>query len=371
MVAASKIEEPQKPTYDRKSELQAFDDTKAGVKGLFDAGVSKLPRIFIHPPEILKDIKNPTKTQFNFPVIDFESFEKDPVARGKIVDRVREAAETWGFFQVVNHGIPARILEEILDGVRRFMEQETEIKKQFYTRDFTKKCLLLCNFDLFSSPAANWRDTIYCNCAPYPPNPEELPSVCREIMIEYSKQVMGIGRSLLQLLSESLGLSKNHLIEMECAESLALICHYSPACPEPDLTFGTTRHSDNDFLTVLLQDNLGGLQVRHQDQWVDVPPVPGALIVNIGDLLQLVTNDKFKSAEHRVLASKAGPRISVASFFGRDSGPGLIVYAPIKELLSEDNPPKYKATTATEYTEFFRAKGLDGTSALLHFKLHD
>ncbi|KAL0433377.1 UNVERIFIED_CONTAM: 1-aminocyclopropane-1-carboxylate oxidase3 [Sesamum latifolium] len=85
---------------------------------------------------------------------------------------------------------------------------------------------------------------------------------------------------------------------------------------------------------------------------------------------QLVSNDKFKSVEHRVLASNAaGPRISVASFFGRDSGPSSKVYAPIKELLSEDDPPKYRQTTANEYTEFFRAKGLDGTSALLHFRI--
>lgn len=173
MAASSKIEEPQNPTYDRKTELQAFDDTKAGVKGLVDAGITKLPPIFIQPPEFLQDIKTPTKTEFNFPVIDFE---KD---REEIVDRLREAAETWGFFQVVNHGIPAKKLEEILDGVRRFMEQETEVKKQYYTRDFTKGFFFLCNFDLFTAPAANWRDTIMFRCAPNPPDPEELPSVCR------------------------------------------------------------------------------------------------------------------------------------------------------------------------------------------------
>ncbi|KAK6145957.1 hypothetical protein DH2020_019826 [Rehmannia glutinosa] len=372
MVVSSIHEEIQistEPTYDRKSELQTFDDTKAGVKGLLDAGITKIPRIFIHPPQNVKDITSPTKTQFSFPVIDLQDFEKDPSKREKIVDRVREASETWGFFQVLNHGIPTSILEEMLDGVRKFNEQETEIKKQYYTRDYTKKVGFNCNFDLFSSPAANWRDSFYCFIAPNPPQPEELPQVCREIIIEYSKQVRKFGRSLFELLSEGLGLRPNHLIEMECSESLFLLGHYYPECPEPDFTLGSTRHSDNDFVSVLLQDNLGGLQVLHQEQWVDVPPIPGALVINIGDLLQLITNDKFRSVEHRVLVSNVGPRISVASFFGRNSGPSSIAYEPIKELLSEDNPAKYRATTAEKYTDYYRVKGLDGTSALLHFKL--
>ncbi|KAM3356531.1 hypothetical protein P3S68_023245 [Capsicum galapagoense] len=72
---------------------------------------------------------------------------------------------------------------------------------------------------------------------------------------------------------------------------------------------GTSKHSDGDFITVVLQDHVGGLQVLHQNQWVDVPPSPGALVVNIGDLLQLISNDKYISVEHRVLANKVGPRI--------------------------------------------------------------
>ncbi|KAL0433370.1 UNVERIFIED_CONTAM: 1-aminocyclopropane-1-carboxylate oxidase [Sesamum latifolium] len=138
-MTVEEIQAPAEPKYDRKSELQAFDDTKAGVKGLVDAGVTKLPRIFIHPPENLRDIKNPAKTHFDFPLIDLDGVDEDAGIRQEIVDRVREASETWGFFQIVNHGVPVSMLEEMLDRVRRFNEQKPEIKKQFYTRDFGKK----------------------------------------------------------------------------------------------------------------------------------------------------------------------------------------------------------------------------------------
>ena len=104
--------------------------------------------------------------------------------------------------------------------------------------------------------------------------------------MEYSKQVMKLGITLFELLSKALGLDTNHLKDMECAKGLALVCHCYPPCPQPELTLGATKHTDDGFITVLLQDQIGGLQILHQDHWIDVPPLPGALIVNIGDLLQ-------------------------------------------------------------------------------------
>ncbi len=97
---------------------------------------------------------------------------------------------------------------------------------------------------------------------------------------------MSLGLLLLELLSEALGLDSEHLKRLDCGKGLGLSGHYYPACPQPELTFGLTTHSDSGFVAVLLQDHVGGLQVLHQDQWIDVPPTPGALVVNIGDLLQ-------------------------------------------------------------------------------------
>ncbi|CAN1767543.1 1-aminocyclopropane-1-carboxylate oxidase homolog 1 [Linum perenne] len=237
-----------------------------------------------------------------------------------------EASATWGFFQVVNHGISATVLEDMLNGARSFFEQDYEEKKEFYSRDF---------------------------------------------MTDYSKEVMKLGELLLELLSEGLGLATSDYLkeEMECAKGLRTICHYYPPCPEPELTLGLNQHVDKDFITLLLQDQVGGLQVLHKHQWIDVPPLPGALVVNIGDLLQLISNDKYVSVEHRVLANNRVARVSVACFFSTFLAPNPKMYGPIKELLSEEDPPKYRETTIPEYVSYYNKKGLDGTSALLHFKL--
>ncbi|KAK4732535.1 hypothetical protein R3W88_025523 [Solanum pinnatisectum] len=357
-------------SYDRMSELKAFDDTKAGVKGIVDAGITEVPQIFIQPTKIEECVSS-CETKFIFPVIDLEGIDKDPIKHKQIVDKVRDASETWGFFQVVNHGIPLSVMEETLQGTRRFFEQDVDIKKQYYTRDNTKKVVHVSNFDLYSPsvPATNWRDSIFCLMAPNHPSPEELPTACREILMEFSSHVMTLGKSLFELLSEGLGLNPSHLNNIDCSEGLRVLGHYYPACPQPELTIGTNKHSDNDFITVLLQDQIGGLQVLHKTQWIDVPPTPGALVVNIGDLLQLISNDKYLSVEHRVLSNKIGPRISVACFFYTGSLPTTKLYGPIKELLSDDNPPKYHATTVKDYADYFRKKGLDGTSALLHYKI--
>uniref|UniRef100_A0A803N2B6 Fe2OG dioxygenase domain-containing protein n=1 Tax=Chenopodium quinoa TaxID=63459 RepID=A0A803N2B6_CHEQI len=292
---------------DREAQLRAFDETKLGVKGIVDAGVTTIPSIFIHPiSKRLLPQKTSTSNdaRFQFPIIDLCVSENDLDHKNKVVDKIREALETWGFFQVINHGISDEVMEDTLKGVKGFFELDDEVKKGYYSRDYANnKVAYHSNTDLYTGPATNWRDTIACTMVPNPPHPDEFPPPC------------------------------------------------------------------SVFLTILLQDQIGGLQVLHHDHWVDVPPTPGALVINIGDHLQLVSNDKFKSVEHRVLANYKGPRVSVASFFTTFYQETSTKFGPIKELLSEENPPKYREITAKEYNTYFLEKGLDGTSPLLHFRL--
>ena len=85
--------------------------------------------------------------------------------------------------------------------------------------------------------------------------------------------------------------------------------------------------------------------------------------------MQLISNDRFKSVEHQVLANHMGPRLSIACFFTPHLYPSTIIYGPIKELLSEDNPPVYRETSVQDFIAYYNEKGLDGNSALTYFKL--
>lgn len=157
------------------AERHAFSETKGCVKALVDAGITKLPPMFIDPKAKFVD---PRPRNLTVPVLDLKHINTDAVPRAKAVEQVREACEKFGFFQLVNHGIPVGVMDEMLDGVRQFNEQDSEAKNKFYSRDKTRPFAFCSNFGLFSRSVVDWKDSIHAIMAPNPTNPEQYPVIC-------------------------------------------------------------------------------------------------------------------------------------------------------------------------------------------------
>ncbi|MFQ6632551.1 hypothetical protein Gotur_009199 [Gossypium turneri] len=300
--------------YDRTKELKQFDDTKAGVKGLVDAGILNIPKIFVRPAEDLAaDELNSGHKNVEVPIIDVSNVG-DSIRRQEIVNEVKIASGEWGFFQVINHGIPLSVLDEMIEGIRLFNEQDLE-----------------------------------------------------KSTMEHIKHLKKLGEILFGLLSEALGLQPDHLNSIGCSKGCSIVAHYYPPCPQPELTLGVRKHADAGILTVLLQNHIGGLQVLHDDQCFDVHPIRGGLVINIGDLLQVLSNDKFKSVKHRAIASHVGPRISVPCFFSGHASLLDKPFGPIKDLPSKANPPRYKEFLLKEYLAKFFSSSLDDNKLPLDY----
>ncbi|KAE8698253.1 1-aminocyclopropane-1-carboxylate oxidase-like protein 1 [Hibiscus syriacus] len=334
---------------DRTKVMKEFD-TKAGVKGLVDAGILNIPEIFVRPAEDLAtEGLNSGRRNIDVPIIDLSNIGDGNLHRS-IVNEVRIASGEWGFFQVINHGIPLSVLDEMIEGIRLFNEQDLELKKEMHGHEGAKH-VQFTSFDLHNSQTADWRDTLTLRLAHLEsdPDPSELPSVCRRSTIEFIKHMKRLAETLFKLLSEALGLRPDHLGSIGCCKGCSIVSHYYPPCPQPELALGIRKHSDAGILTLLLQNHIGGLQVLRDDQWFDVHPVRGGLVVNIGDLLQILSNDEFRSVKHRVTANHVGPRISAACFFSGDASLLDETFGPIKELISETNHPRYKELLLKEY----------------------
>lgn len=179
------------------------------------------------------------------------------------------------------------MLDEIVDSIRAFHELPPEAKSPYYRRDVGNGVSYLSNIDLFNAKAASWRDTIQIGLGPVAAAAENIPEICRAAVVDWAAETERLGFLLEELLCEGLGLKSERLKEATYGEGRMMVGHYYPYCPQPDLTVGIKSHTDPGVLTVLLQDHIGGLQIRHGGGWVDVKPVAGALVINIGDLLQV------------------------------------------------------------------------------------
>ncbi|RHN74563.1 putative non-heme dioxygenase domain, isopenicillin N synthase [Medicago truncatula] len=122
---------------------------------------------------------NDSNSKLSIPPIDLTGIHNDLVLKDEVVRKVQNASENWGFFQVINHGIPTQILDEMIKGTCRFHQQDAKVRKEYYTCDPNKKVVYVSNYSLYHDPAANWRDSLGFTMTPNQPKSEEFQEVCR------------------------------------------------------------------------------------------------------------------------------------------------------------------------------------------------
>ncbi|KAE9460682.1 hypothetical protein C3L33_07422, partial [Rhododendron williamsianum] len=343
--------EPIDGTYNRAKEIKQFEDTKSGVKGIVDSGATNIPKFFVHPPETVPTLTQPgAAAGLELPSIDFSGAESaGGERRREVVEEIRKAASTGG-------------------SSGWFHEQATEEKKVLYSGDGRMKVRFTSNVPTRESEVGCWRDILTCVFQDDNLDPQILPPKRGARLCEAHDQLR---ETMAELLSEALGLTSDYLSNIECMKSEALACLYYPFCPQPNLTMGNAKHSDTTFLTVLLQDHkIGGLQILHQNQWVDVPPVHGTLIANIGDLMQ-VNNFERQVQERGAQSASSTDRTQALScmFLPPQHQCVSKPFGPIKELLSEENPPLYRDFLVHEYITYYKLNYGLIASALPHYRL--
>jgi isopenicillin N synthase-like dioxygenase len=274
------------------------------------------------------------------PVLDLAPYLVDPDSDGAraFVDQLRQVVHEIGFFHVVGHGVPPALDDEVHAVARRFfaldeadrLEIENVRSPQFrgYTRfghELTNgRVDLRDQIDIsreLPAPSLGPDDPAWLRLRG--PNlwPAALPEL-RPVVTEWMDAMEGVGRGLLRAMAVALGQRPDVFDDVVTPhpEVLTKVIRYvtpADAAPADDSPGqGVGAHRDTGFLTFVHQDDVGGLQVERDGAFVDVPRLPGAYVVNVGEMFQLVTRGYFKATVHRVVSPPPGTeRISVAYFF--------------------------------------------------------
>ncbi|CAI9302675.1 unnamed protein product [Lactuca saligna] len=324
------------------------------VQSLSEKGELVIPGQYIKPQS-----ERPSfcLKEMNIPVIDMTSLM---TSREETMKQISEACREWGFFQLVNHGVGIELVDRVREIWREFFHEPMEVKQKYANTPKTYEGYG-SRLGVEKGAILDWSDYYYLNYLPlchtkWPAHPPSL----RELMEEYTNKILKLGAVLLKVFSINLGLKEDALQNAFGGKEVGacLRANFYPKCPQPDLTLGLSSHSDPGGMTFLLPDEqVSGLQIRKDNQWVAIRPAPHAIIVNIGDQLQVLSNSIYKSVEHRVVANPDKQRLSLAYFYNPKND---ILIQPISELITLKTPALYPPMTFEEYRRFIRTKGPRG-----------
>ncbi|XP_020100646.1 probable 2-oxoglutarate-dependent dioxygenase ANS [Ananas comosus] len=327
------------------------------VQTLAESGLSLLPEEYIQPPDLRPNRSTDTTTfAATVPIVDLASSHGGPLPE------LRRACAEWGAFHVVNHGVPLRLLDAIRGA-----------GLSFFAAPMAEKLRFACDP---ASPASegygsrmlakddgvlDWRDYFDHHTLPESRrNPSRWPGFVpsyRDIVVEYSNSMKELAQKLLHLISRSLDLPPSYIEEAvgEVYQNIT-ISYYSP-CPQPELALGLQAHSDMGTVTLLIQDDVGGLEVLKDGEWVIMQPLPDAIVVILADQMEIISNGEYRSAQHRAIVNSNRARLSVATFY--DPSKARKIY-PAPQLINEHRPAKYREVLYGDYVSSWYSKGPEG-----------
>ncbi|CAM6009124.1 unnamed protein product [Sphagnum balticum] len=289
-------------------------------------------------------------------VIDLSDLlHQDSERRTSVVANIRSALEEWGFFQVVNHGVPTALMDEILRVYKLFFELPLEEKIKYYTKDPDPTFRFGVGRITPSPSVQNWKDFAIVRPGRDLDKLPAHPPTFREVTVAYNNAMTHLKRELLNALSESLGLCPSFIDDVAGEGEQFFVCNFYPPCPEPKVAIGTLPHSDFGTITILLQDDVGGLEILDKhNNWIQVKPLRHALVINAGDQLEILSNGKFKSVQHRVRVNSEKARLSIAAFINPKFTDTI---GPPSQIVGEQGP-LYKDTVFANYAKLISTMGV-------------
>ncbi|XP_023551148.1 flavonol synthase/flavanone 3-hydroxylase-like [Cucurbita pepo subsp. pepo] len=307
-----------------------------------------LPAEFVRPDTEQPGITTVKGQLLAVPVIDFKNPDEDSVIRA-----IDDASRNWGMFQIINHDIPNEAIAHLQAVGKAFFELPPE-EKEVYAKPPDSKSVEGYGTKLQKEVDGKkgWVDHLFHII--WPPSainfkfwPQNPPSY-RAANEEYRKHLHGVVDKLFRSLSLGLGLEGHELKESAGGDKLVYLLkiNYYPPCPCPDLALGVPAHTDMSTITILVPNDVQGLQAFRDGHWYNVNYIPNALVIHIGDQIEILSNGKYKSVLHRTTVKKDRVRISWPVFL---EPPPEFEVGPHPKLVDQDNPPKYKTKKYGEY----------------------
>ena len=286
----------------------------------------------------------------HIPIIDVSDLIAGRAAQQLVARRLGEACRESGFFYVVGHGVDPSLRARLVDLSRKFFDQDLETKMQIRMalggrawRGYFRVG------DELTSGKPDQKEGVYFGVELAENDPLVLagtplhgpnlfpaqPTGFRETVLEYMAALTGLGHRLMAGLALSLNLDESYFAERCTDDPLTLFRIFSYPPPADPTLWGVGEHTDYGLLTILLQDDAGGLEVKSMSRWVSAPPVRDSFVCNIGDMLDRMTGGLFRSTPHRVRNPVPRARLSFPFFFD----PSFFARVQPIELAIADRPP--------------------------------